>query len=80
MEEIAISKFKSTCLSVLERVRKTRTPILVTRFGSPVAEIIPPPPSPRPSSWLGGMAGTGKILGDIVSPASAEEDWDVLRS
>jgi antitoxin (DNA-binding transcriptional repressor) of toxin-antitoxin stability system len=80
LEEIAISKFKSTCLAVLECVRKTRTPILVTRFGSPVAEIIPPSRSPRPSSWLGGMAGTGKILGEVISPASAEEDWDVLRS
>jgi predicted nucleic acid-binding protein len=30
MEEIAISKFKATCLSVLEQVRKTKKPILVT--------------------------------------------------
>ena len=33
MEEIAISKFKATCLSILERVRKTGKPIRVTRFG-----------------------------------------------
>lgn len=36
METIAISAFKATCLAVLERVRKTRKPILVTRFGEPV--------------------------------------------
>ena len=41
MKEIAISKFKATCLAVLERVRKTGEPILVTRFGHPVAEITP---------------------------------------
>ncbi len=35
MEEIAISKFKATCLAVLERVRKTGQPVLVTRFGQP---------------------------------------------
>ena len=44
MEEIAISKFKATCLAVMERVRRTRQPVLVTRFGEPVAEIVPPSP------------------------------------
>jgi len=39
MEEIAISKFKATCLAVLEKVKKTGQPILVTRFGHPVAQI-----------------------------------------
>ena len=42
MEEIAISKFKATCLAVLERVRKTGKPIRVTRFGQVVAEVVPP--------------------------------------
>lgn len=78
MEEIAISKFKATCLSVLEQVRKTRNPVLVTRFGKPVAEIVPPSPPKRPANWLGSMAGTGKILGDIVSPAADLYEWGVL--
>jgi prevent-host-death family protein len=80
MEEIAISKFKATCLAVLERVRRTRKPVRVTKFGKPVAEVVPPQPKPRPKSWLGCMAGTGEILGDIVSPATDERDWEVFRS
>ena len=79
MEEIAISKFKATCLAVLERVRKTGKPVLVTRFGEPVAEITPPPVPEKPTRSLGSMQGTAHILGDIVSPASDEEDWEVLR-
>ncbi len=79
MEEIAISKFKATCLAVLKRVQRTRKPILVTKFGKPVAEIAPPPPPLRHENWLGSMAGTGRILGDIVSPASDEKDWEALR-
>lgn len=78
MEEIAISKFKATCLSVLEQVRKTKKPILVTRFGKPIAEIVPPSVSERPASWLGSMVGTGEILGDIVSPALTLEEWGIL--
>jgi hypothetical protein len=77
MEEMAISKFKATCLATLERVRKTRKPILVTRFGHPVAQVGPPSISPRPGGWSGSMAGTGRILGDIVSPATEDTEWNV---
>ena len=79
MEQIAVSKFKATCLSVLERVRKTRKPVLVTRFGVPLAEISPPPEPKRRSSWLGAMAGTAEIIGDIVSPVCGEDEWDAAR-
>jgi prevent-host-death family protein len=80
MDEIAISKFKATCLAVLERVRTTRRPIRVTKFGEPVAEVVPPTPKPKKKPWLGSMAGTAQIVGDIVSPASDEKDWKVLSS
>lgn len=79
MEEMAISKFKATCLGVLERVRKTRTPILITRFGKPVAEIVPPSPPARPERWIGSMQSTGEIVGDVVAPAGDEADWESLR-
>ncbi len=78
MEEIAISKFKATCLGVLERVRKTGRPILVTRFGKPVAEIVPPSPPERPESWLGAMRDRARIRGDVVAPVADESDWESL--
>jgi len=77
MEEIAISKFKATCLSVLEDVRKTGKTVLVTRFGEPVAEVVPS--SKKRKQWVGSLAETGQINGDIVSPASDEDDWAALR-
>jgi prevent-host-death family protein len=79
MEEIAISKFKATCLAVLESVRKTGKTVLVTRFGEPVAEVVPPHNSRKPKRWVGSLAGTGQINGDIVSPAGEENDWEALR-
>ena len=78
MEKIAISKFKATCLSVVERVRRTKRPILITRFGKPVAEVIPAPLAPKSEDWLGSLAGTGHIVGDIIGPAIEESDWEVL--
>ncbi len=79
MQEIAISKFKATCLAVLEDVRKTQQPIRVTRFGKPVADIQPPAIDKPERIVLGGMEGTIEILGDIVGPSMPEEDWDALR-
>ena len=79
MEEIAVSKFKATCLAVMDNVRKTQKPVLITRFGKPLAEVRPPAPAPARVNRLGCMIGTGRITGDIVSPASDESDWDVLR-
>ena len=78
MEQIAVSKFKATCLSVLKRVQKTGKPVLVTRFGVPLAEI-GPPPRKRNSNWMGSMAGTMEIVGDIVGPTSSIDDWEAAR-
>ena len=79
METIAISKFKATCLSVLDRVKKTGQPILVTKRGAPVAQVTPPPPpDPKGKQAFGCMAHKTKILGDIMEPLP-ESDWEVLR-
>lgn len=80
MRTIAISKFKATCLAVLEEVRQTGKSVLVTRFGKPVAEIVPPSPQAREDDWLGAMSAEGRIVGDIVEPVADEDDWDALRS
>ena len=80
VEQLAISKFKATCLAVLDRVNRTGQPVLITRFGKPVAEVVPPSPPERPERWLGCMRSTLRITGDIVSPALPEEEWEALRS
>jgi len=79
MKEIAISEFKAKCLGLLEEVQKTKKPIRITRFGKPVAEVVPPTKLSQ-NNWLGSMKGRMEILGDIVSPASEESDWEVLRN
>jgi prevent-host-death family protein len=80
VEEMAISKFKATCLAVLERVRRTRKPLLITRFGKPIAEVVPPSPPDRPPGWLGSLSASGRIEGEITSPASDESEWEILSS
>jgi prevent-host-death family protein len=79
MKEVAISEFKAKCLGMLEQVRKTRKPIRITRFGEPIAEIVPPTPKKNRKNWLGSMEGTIRIVGDIVGPISSEDDWEASR-
>ena len=74
MREIPISKFKATCLAVLADVRKTRVPMRVTRHGQPIADIVPPVPSPA-KSWLGSMKDSMEVTGDIVKPIGAFRNW-----
>lgn len=78
MKEIAISKFKATCLAVLERVRKTGEPVVITRFGQPIAEINPAGGFKR-IPRLGGGIGTGVILGDIVGPTGDISEWEAAQ-
>ena len=78
MKEIAISEFKAKCLAILDQVQKTKHSIRITRFGKPVAEIVPPSVKAQ-KDWLDSMKGEIEILGDVISPASDPHDWEVLR-
>ena len=79
MQEVAISKFKAKCLALLEQVSKTKKPIRVTRFGKPIADVIPPSSIQGRAAWIGSMKDSMEIVGDIISPANEEDEWEALR-
>lgn len=78
MRELAVSKFKVNCLAVVEEVRRTGTPIRITRFGKPVAELVAIKPE-KNKNWLGSMKGKMEILGDIVGPIGAFDQWNIYK-
>ena len=41
MKKIAAGKFKAQCLKVMEQVRTTREPVLITKRGQPLAKVVP---------------------------------------
>jgi prevent-host-death family protein len=75
VRKVAISEFKAKCLSLLDEVHKTKKPLLITKFGKPVAEVVPPSINQESRGWLGSMKGEIKFLGDILSPVFDESDW-----
>ena len=78
MDEIAVSKFKATCLAALDRVRRTGRPLRVTRFGKPLADVVPPQVKAKGAGWLGAMKDRGLVKGDLVTPVSDAADWNAL--
>lgn len=79
MQSMPISKFKATCLAVLERVRRTGRPLRITRFGKPVADIMPPAADSERGAWLGALRASAKIRGDLVGPVGKLSDWEASR-
>jgi prevent-host-death family protein len=69
---IAAGEFKAKCLHLLDEVAEQRAPLVITKRGKPIAKLVPidddKPGEHIPVDLYGRMAGTIKILGDIVGP------------
>jgi len=64
---------------MLEKVKKSGKPLLVTKSGKPVALVSAPDTSPEKAKhFFGCRKGTVTIKGDIVKPLP-EKDWEVLE-
>lgn len=73
MKSIAAGKFKDVCLKTLDDVAATRTPIVITKRGRPVATLVP-----YVARKLGTLAGS--VLSEAGDPFSTGEGWDADAS
>lgn len=69
---VPATEFKAHCLALLEEVRETRQPLLVTRHGRPVVEISPY--VPKEAARTNPLKGSILFQGDLISPI--DEKWD----
>lgn len=74
MNEMGAAEFKAHCLQVMERVRRTRQEVVITKRGVPVAKLVPPDP-PRNGSVFGCLAAETTIVGDVLAPLYTDADW-----
>ena len=69
MRTIAAGKFKDVCLKTLDDVAKTKTPVIITKRGQPIARLVPYlKPATRQSL-------AGSILKEVGDPFSTGEQW-----
>jgi prevent-host-death family protein len=73
MESLTVSKFKATCLAVVKEVAESKKPVIITKRGKPIAELIPYVEETEQVP----LKDTVAFMGDIISPVTAEE-WETL--
>lgn len=71
---VPAGEFKAKCLKLIDEVAEKHKPIIITKRGKPVAEVVP---IPSRCDFVGSMQGTGEIVGDIISPIDVE--WDAMK-
>lgn len=72
--EIAAGQFKTQCLKLMDRVQQTKEEIVITKYGKPVARLVPIESASDKTSILGWMKDSVRIAGDIVEPL--DESWE----
>ncbi len=76
MRQIAAGKFKQVCLRMLDEVGESGEPIVITKRGKPVAQLVAVRPE-RADDWRGAMQG--EIHDDLLAPAVDPDEWHALR-
>jgi prevent-host-death family protein len=73
---MAAGVFKAKCLKVIDQVKASREPLVITKRGKPVIKLMPLDETDDPI--FGFMKGKGMVVGDVVSPALTLEEWGDL--
>ncbi len=71
---IPAGEFKAKCLKLLDKVAEDRQPLVITKHGKPVAQVVP---MPAEKNIIGAMRGSVLWEGDIISPTDVE--WEAMK-
>jgi len=74
MKKIAGGAVKAKCLSLMDDVRATKRPLLITKRGKPVAKLVPV--EDDVDDFIGRLKGVFRVVGDIESPIEPPEAWE----
>jgi prevent-host-death family protein len=77
MRSMSAAQFKAHCLAVMDEVRATRDPVVITKRGRPVAKLVPV--DTTRDDFIGRLEGVIKVVGDIESPVEPAQTWEALR-
>lgn len=75
MRTIKASEFKAKCLQLMDEVAETGKPIVITKNGTPVSQLVPF--RAKAKTLFGAHKGMIRIKSDIISPIDVE--WESNR-
>jgi antitoxin (DNA-binding transcriptional repressor) of toxin-antitoxin stability system len=70
MKSIAAGKFKNVCLKMLDDIAASKTSVVITKRGRPVAKLVPYVPPVKKN----GLAGS--VLKEVGDPFGTGERWE----
>jgi prevent-host-death family protein len=70
MKSVGAGRFKDRCLKMLDEVARTRSVVVITKRGRPVAKLVPCEPDRREKSLV------GSVLSEQGDPFGTGERWD----
>ena len=70
---IPAGEFKAKCLKLIDEVREFHTEVIITKYGKPVAKLVPVQDR-LPRSAFGYLKGTVVSANDLVAPTG--ECWN----
>ena len=71
---IPAGEFKAKCLKLMDDVQKHQREIVITKYGKPVAKLVPVKDKTAAVSVVGALEGAVKIHGDLTKPTG--ERWE----
>lgn len=70
MKSMAAGRFKDRCLKTLDEVASTKSPVVITKRGRPVAKLVPYVAPEKKNSLA------GSVLQEIGDPFGTGERWE----
>jgi len=72
MKTISAAAFKAQCLTLMDDVRSTKRPLLITKRGKPVAKLVPVE-EPK-DDFIGRLKGVFEVVGELDD--DSPEPWE----
>lgn len=75
MRTVKASEFKAKCLKIMDEVAATGEPVIITKYGVPVAQLVPA--VQKPKTLFGALKGSILYMGDVTSPIDVEWNAEI---
>jgi len=84
VRQMAAGEFKAKCLAIMDEVKETGRPLIVTKRGEPTIKVVPINDGTRKpkDNFFGRLRGVIEIVGDpddLIKPVFPLEDYDMLK-
>ena len=75
--EISAVEFRANCFKILDQVKLTRTEVVITKRGEPIAKLVHIGRPKEKDPLFGSMEGLVETIGDLTQPVIDPDAWEL---